>query len=215
MPWYAGTLPSFGSGERTWSWRPEPGGDDVAPWPVLQSDWDGAVRFVPGWYTYAVDVGDGHLLVWRSRRSGAIELRLHRVEALASVTFSRPRSGERDLTSRRAVEVVSIPPLRGGVREGFASRTPIAHEELLLLTSMATTADGDPALAIVSWSPASGRVDVRPQTWFTPGSHDLGYEWVTRVARDPTTDRIVGEGVRIPPFELDDDGESVRRLLRS
>jgi len=38
---------------------------------------------------------------------------------------------------------------------------------------------------------------------------DLSWEWPTRVARDPRTGRIRGDGIRIAPFTLD---ESLRRL---
>ena len=49
----------------------------------------------------------------------------------------------------------------------------------------------------------SARVSVFPQDWWNRADLDFGYQWVTRVARDPNTGKIVGEGIRIQPFVLD------------
>ncbi len=46
-------------------------------------------------------------------------------------------------------------------------------------------------------------VSVFPQDWWNRADLDFGYQWVTRVARDPKTGKIVGEGIRIQPFVLD------------
>jgi hypothetical protein len=53
-------------------------------------------------------------------------------------------------------------------------------------------------------NPGSGTLRLYPQDWFNDGRVDLGYQWVTRVARDPETGRIHGDGIRIDPFSLDD-----------
>lgn len=55
-------------------------------------------------------------------------------------------------------------------------------------------------------TPGSHRVYVFPQEWFTRDAFDLGYQWITRVARDPESGRIVGEGFRLNSFVLTDDG---------
>jgi hypothetical protein len=212
-PWYSNALPSFRIGADTWTWRSEPTGGDLG-WPVLQRDADGARCFVPAFYTYVARAGDEWLLTWRSRLSGTIEIRLYPVAELGPVDLPHdyPRR-EGDLVSRRASEVVRIPPLEGGLHEGFAARTPIEIDELLLLAHRPLPADDDPALAIYAWRPASGRITVSPQPWFTPATHDLGYEWVTKVARDPESGRILGAGIRVPAFELEDDCMTVRRWL--
>jgi hypothetical protein len=53
-------------------------------------------------------------------------------------------------------------------------------------------------------NPGSGTLRLYPQDWFNVGRVDLGYQWVTRAARDPKTGRIHGDGIRIDPFILDD-----------
>jgi hypothetical protein len=61
--------------------------------------------------------------------------------------------------------------------------------------------------------PHAGLVEVLPQRWFTPRKFELGYQWVTRVTRDPESHHIIGEGVRMGSFELSDDGSDLRRWI--
>jgi hypothetical protein len=57
----------------------------------------------------------------------------------------------------------------------------------------------------------SGTIDVIPQDWFSDGEFDFGYPWVTRIARDPETGRLVGEGIRMGFFRLDASNRAVER----
>ncbi len=52
-------------------------------------------------------------------------------------------------------------------------------------------------------NPRTGIVSVFPQDWWNNSEVDFGYQWVTRVARDRGTRKIIGEGIRISPFVLD------------
>src|SRR5262249_5661017 len=79
-------------------------------------------------------------------------------------------------------------------------------EELFLITRVRAPKETDPAYAIIEARPTKGTVHVYPQRWFTSARLDLGYQWIARAARDPTRGRIVGDGVRIDPFELSADG---------
>lgn len=65
------------------------------------------------------------------------------------------------------------------------------------------------SLCLFILKPTSKRVEIFPQDWFNRGDLDYGYQWVTRVARDPDSGRIFGEGFRISPFVLD---ESLREV---
>ena len=44
---------------------------------------------------------------------------------------------------------------------------------------------------------------------FNRGDFDFGYQWITRVARDPKSRHIVGDGIRITPFRLDASGRKL------
>jgi len=81
-PWYWQSFPRFDRGAESWSWWSEPTGRGFGDWPVLQRESNGARCFVPGFYCYAIDGGNGNLLVWRKDPGGAIEVKLHRVEGL-------------------------------------------------------------------------------------------------------------------------------------
>jgi hypothetical protein len=86
-------------------------------------------------------------------------------------------------------------------------------DELLLLTSSPAKTDEDPSCAIYVLYARAGLVEVLPQKWFTHSRYDIGYEWITRVVRDPASGRILGDGFRIGAFELSEDGKHVERWL--
>ena len=79
-------------------------------------------------------------------------------------------------------------------------------EELLAPTSYPAVNRDAAAAAVYVVQPRAGRVQVLPQKWFTPAKTDFGYQWITRIARDPLTRRLVGDGIRINKFELSEDG---------
>lgn len=62
-------------------------------------------------------------------------------------------------------------------------------------------------------SPSFRCVCVYPQKWYTRDNFDLGYQWITRVARDPAIGRFVGEGIGINPFILTEDGCHIERTI--
>ena len=86
-------------------------------------------------------------------------------------------------------------------------------EELLIISSYAGTGKNEPACAVFALRPGNGTLEVLPQKWFTAGEYDIGRQWLTRVARDPATGRLVGEGIRVGKFELNDAGTDVARWL--
>jgi len=68
-------------------------------------------------------------------------------------------------------------------------------------------------LRLWSLKPHENVINVYPQNWFNRGAYDFGYQWVTRVARDPSTGKIIGDGIRIRPFVLDDTFENIAAWL--
>jgi len=67
--------------------------------------------------------------------------------------------------------------------------------------------------AIFAFGFSENEVEVVPQDWFNNGAYDFGYQWITRVARDPETRRILGEGIRLGFFRLDATFRSVEEWL--
>jgi hypothetical protein len=79
-------------------------------------------------------------------------------------------------------------------------------EEMHLVSAYPAKSKGDPHAAVYVVYPHAGLVEVLPQRWYTANDFEIGYQWISRVTRDPVTHKLVGEGVRIGGFELTDDG---------
>jgi hypothetical protein len=79
-------------------------------------------------------------------------------------------------------------------------------DEMQLVSSYPAKSKADPHAAIYVVYPNAGLVEVLPQRWYNANDFDIGYQWISRVTRDPETHRLIGEGVRIGGFELTEDG---------
>ena len=86
-------------------------------------------------------------------------------------------------------------------------------DEVLAPVSYPAKNPEDPAFAIYAFYLQAGLVEVLPQKSFPLSKIDFGYQWITRAVRDPKTHRIVGDGIRIAAFELDESGTEVARWL--
>ncbi len=118
--------------------------------------------------------------------------------------FSESRSST--FFAAGVVDELAIPGRRsaGGHAQVFPGSMHHLSEVLLL---------DHTALSLVAAYPALGRVEVFPQDWLQQGSFDHGYQWVTRVARDPADGSIVGEGFRLGVFRLDETDRRIERWL--
>ena len=67
--------------------------------------------------------------------------------------------------------------------------------------------------AIFAFDFKANRVTVIPQRWFNEGTYDFGYQWITRVQREEKTGQIVGEGIRLSNFRLDQSGTQIQEWL--
>ena len=88
-------------------------------------------------------------------------------------------------------------------------------DELLLLASYPARTRDDAACAVYVLYAQAGLVEVLPQDWFTPNQYDVGRQWISRVARDPDSHRILGEAVRVGNFELTEEGTQVERWMEN
>lgn len=86
-------------------------------------------------------------------------------------------------------------------------------DELLVVAVAPDRDQSKPALAILSIRPRLGEFESFPQLWFTGAKFDLGYQWITRVTRDPETNRIIGDGIRIRPFVLAEDNMNMESWI--
>jgi len=81
-----------------------------------------------------------------------------------------------------------------------------AVDELVVPTSYKAMSNDDPAFALFVFYLQAGLVEVLPQKWFTAAQYRVGQQWITRVARDPESHRLVGECFGVGTFLLEDDG---------
>jgi hypothetical protein len=124
-------------------------------------------------------------------------------------------SGERIYAATAPIAEFTVPiTLQEGTHPFSFPEELQSVEELLIATALPSTAADESSLAVFVLYPHAGLIEVLPQRWFTPRKFELGQQWVSRVARDPESHRIVGEGVRIGTFELTDDGKDVRRWIQ-
>lgn len=79
-------------------------------------------------------------------------------------------------------------------------------DELILVGARPASGPDDAASAILLLYPNVGLVEVLPQKWFTAKQTDIGYQWITRVTRDPETHRLIGDGIRVGSFLLEENG---------
>jgi hypothetical protein len=214
-PWYWQTFPSFGA-RFEWHFVPKAGLEYPNGDAGLFGDTDGetgpelpvlAVRT----YGRALRANEGHILLWGPRqRENDLLIETFALGELQQSVVTEPDEGRLWITTAKPTDHLTIPAeLPAGRASGrFIAKAASTLGEVLLLADGPSRSHA--ASSIYAWTPATGTVDVMPQTWFNEGTADLGYEWITRVRRDPRTRHILGDGMRIPPFELDERGRWLR-----
>ena len=236
-PWYLRrpglTLPSARGPLR---WRDLGAGGAGAGKSVL-TDAGGAALLVVDFHCYVRPLTAPRFLIWHPEGGGggaentastSVRFRVFDADELtpitdidAAVAAMRPTGqivAHRGREIASAVVPTSIPDGRNHV--AFPDALHELNELLVLAhsTSGAVQSNYHDQMHLRLWviRPREGIVDVIPQDWFNNGNFDFGYQWVTRVARDPKTGRIVGEGVRLPAaFILSRNCRRVSRWLRA
>lgn len=68
-------------------------------------------------------------------------------------------------------------------------------------------------LALFIIKPSESTIRVVMQDWFNKGAYDFGYQWPTRIARDPESGKLFGEGIRLGSFILNEEGNQIEAWL--
>lgn len=170
------------------------------------------------YYCWAFPLPAGRLGIWcnepRYVRVMAFDLDALAAFPLADIAGWFNRSQDRVYARTAPVAEIELPwTLTPGAHPIDIPEPFAGVDELLIISSRPTVSKEDAALAILSLRPSASSVEVLPQRWYTSANYRPGYEWVTRVARDPVSGRIVGEGIGVKPFELDETGTGVERWL--
>lgn len=190
-----------------------------------------AVLAVADFYCYVRPLGDHRFLVWRTEEVGegpslqrSVRLsvfdadRLTPLADLDEVYATLGRHRRFHAASGELATCTLSAALSDDAHEvALPSELAEAGELLLLVDS---TADGRREnhfdkmyLGLWILDAARGTLDVIPQDWFNGGPYDFGYQWVTRVARDPGDGSIAGEGIRLGLFRLDASHRGIKEWL--
>jgi hypothetical protein len=182
-------------------------------------DPEGKARLILGSYCYTLALKPGRLLIWHGPRRGvapastSVDFYVVHVDELDVITD--PEQATRLLEqhgmpfvafseSTEAIEkILSLsagPP--GGTLPVLPPEEFDGLKELLFFVHAEDT-------RLWSLRPADGLVDVMPQNWFDRGDFDFDYQWPTRAARDEATGALVGDGIRIGTFVLDETGRNL------
>jgi len=173
-------------------------------------------------YNWIMPIDSSTLLVWNQRKgSASVNLVLFRPGLLPPFDADL-EDVEREMAASGKKMQLSGPPLASCtlsttvIDQDVIAEFPqeIHHVEELLILCHSPAVQAIPGmkvdLALLIAKPNEGVFRIYPQDWFNTANLDFGYQWVTRVARNPRNGHIHGEGIRIAPFELDD---SQRRLV--
>jgi hypothetical protein len=68
--------------------------------------------------------------------------------------------------------------------------------------------------ALVVIKPKDNWIFIYPQDWFNQDEKiDFGYQWITRAVRNTVNNNILGQGIRIDKFELDETNRQIKHWL--
>ena len=198
-----------------------PGDSKLAGMTSLQ-DASGATLLVLDFHCYARMLDDATVLLWREsgeKTERRIIFDCFALSALQRVADPLATAGE---IREKKLGIAPLPTsqhwefsprLEAGAHSLSVPHDWSRFEETLVLADCADTNGYDKmarAIFVFGWS--KRQVEVFPQDWFNTGDYDFGYQWITRVARR-SDGTIVGDGIRLGRFELDETNRRVKKWL--
>lgn len=218
-PWYWKTFPAIDSsgGRFTWSHHGEEGAlahlvtlnvEDKRDQPLLALNT----------YCRPFIIPPSRLGVWcpegRGIRMAALEPAELRPFDLAEIAGWFKQSSDRIYATIAPVAEFEIPlGLSAGMHKIEVPAELRSLDEVIVPTSYPAKNNDDPAFALYIFYLQAGLLEVLPQKWFTKSQYDVGYQWITRVARDPESQRIFGDGFKLGTFLLEEDGCRLDRWI--
>jgi len=185
-------------------------------------DAKGATLLIFDFQCYARILDDGTIFLWREAGEKELKRIIFDCFSISSLrSVSNPLATATELREKK----LGIAPLPTSQHWEFSSRVePGVHQlsiphdwsrfdETLVLADFAESNYFDMmARAIFAFDWRKRQVEIIPQDWFNNGNYDFGYQWIARVARR-TDGSIVGEGIRLGSFELDETHRQVKKWL--
>jgi hypothetical protein len=223
--WYTGTYSPTVDG---YCWQSAELNHPAAGGKTLLFGADGPVA-VLNRYNYVMALNESMLLIWNQARrttdvSPTLPVRLFVIEPgqlrplhndLNSIYERMNTQSEFLAVGGNASQEICLSTTN--VNEDLNAQFPPQFQsidELLILchSSGIPSNRGLVDLALLVAHPRLSHYRLYPQDWFNDSEMDFGYQWVTRIARNPETGFVHGEGFRIAPFILDDSLRELRRV---
>lgn len=187
-----------------------------------------------GFYFYVKALGDGKILVWHEKTTtcrdimGGAEIAFYMLDLYQLCGFKDFRKAATRLTEQKQKilfenGLITEFTFLNSVDEGIYPLD--LPEEFARLNEVLVLADYRPRKeednpcdkmhrAIFAFNFQDAQAEVIPQDWFNNGNYDFGYQWITRVIRHPGSNRIIGEGIRLGIFVLDETGKQIDTWLQ-
>lgn len=221
VPWYFGPhRPDIYVGDKRWSWGNES---------KLNGFWHGVtlrdeashIRLLCPMYSYVLQVDKETLVAWL-KQDKTLQIAIINLRDLPPISnFELDKlldDKPKGILWQGGGKSESV-WLNSVLEEGTHLLDPrleqLPCDELLILggtphtKDMAIRADQD-GVAIFVLKPRLGQVEVIPQEWFNNDEHmDFDYQWITRVARDHESGRLVVDGIRLGAYVLAESGRRI------
>ncbi|MDD5136276.1 MAG: hypothetical protein PHN63_02875 [Candidatus Omnitrophica bacterium] len=152
------------------------------------------------------------LIVWRNKDE-SIEIKIFKLYALRPMNDYIPtcvwmEENKEAIAAFGLASEVSI-PTTGAPKEmdfSFPDEFKILDELLVVTDAPRARLRGGPDRCIFIIRPKESKIRATWQDWYNHVYHDLGYEEIVKVTRDPVSGNIFGIGNRIGDFVLDPAG---------
>jgi hypothetical protein len=212
-PWYWQTFPNIQSQSRQrFVWTHHGTEGPVAHLVTLGLEQEAAtVRLALNTYCRPFLLAPNFLGVWcpegRNIRLACFDPDQLKAFDVAEVAGWFKQSSERIYSATAPIADFEIPlSLTAGTHKIETPSEFSTIDELIVPTSYKPMTQDDPAFALFVFYLQAGLVQVLPQKWFTAAQYQIGQQWITRAARDPESQRILGECFGVGTFLLEEDG---------
>lgn len=184
------------------------------------------VILVVNFYNYILKLGESRLLIWWQNEeekspSGPIRFTLLNLEKLLPIKTELAEIYTGQRLKQEGIYFEGKPESKFDLKTTlinedikFEPQIQFKGDELFVLCRSTGIRDCDffqsmnIGLMVINFK--EGRYRIYPQEWFNKGKFDFGYQWITKVGRDPITKEVVGEGVRIGSFVLNADFSGIK-----
>ena len=219
-PWYWKSFPAITGNSRqrfTWTYHGDTGSLAYLTTLALESEPE-RPRLALNTYSVPFEIGPNHLGVW-CPEPGSVRVLCFDPDQLAVFQFEEivgwfKQSNERIFSATPPIAEFEVS--RRAAAGTHNIEVPVEFrmlDELIAVTSYPALTKDDPASAVFVMYPQAGLVEVIPQKWFAASKVEAGYQWISRIARDPGTHRLIGECVRLGKFVLTPDSTDVEEWI--